>query len=77
MNGFDEDYVGWGLEDSDLVIRLLHAKILRKSARFASLVLHLYHKENDRQCLLENSRRLDELKQSNRFLAVKGVDQYL
>src|SRR5664280_2768383 len=25
VNGFNEDYVGWGLEDSDLVIRLLHA----------------------------------------------------
>jgi glycosyltransferase involved in cell wall biosynthesis len=77
VNGFDEDYVGWGLEDSDLAIRLLHAKILRKSARFSSPVLHLWHKENDRECLPENRRRLDELRQSNRFLAVKGVHQYL
>jgi glycosyltransferase involved in cell wall biosynthesis len=77
INGFDEDYVGWGLEDSDLVIRLLHAKILRKSARFSSPVLHLWHKENDRECLPENRRRLDELMRSNRFLAVKGVNQYL
>ncbi|HQM43496.1 MAG TPA: glycosyltransferase family 2 protein [Smithellaceae bacterium] len=77
VNGFDEDYVGWGLEDSDLVIRLLHAKILRKSARFSSPVLHLWHKENDRECLPDNRRRLDELMQSNRFQATKGVDQYI
>jgi glycosyltransferase involved in cell wall biosynthesis len=77
VNGFDENYVGWGLEDSDLVIRLLHANILRKSARFSSPILHLWHKENDRECLPENRLRLEELMQSNRFLAGKGVHQYL
>jgi len=77
INGFDEAYMGWGLEDSDLVIRLLHAKILRKSARFASAVLHLWHQENDRRGLPENRRRLEELIKSNRFKADKGVEQYL
>lgn len=77
VNGFDEAYVGWGLEDSDLVIRLLHAKIRRKSARFSSPVLHLWHQENDRQRLIENRQRLDDLMRSDRMLAVKGVDQYV
>lgn len=77
VNGFDEAYVGWGLEDSDLVIRLLHAKIFRKSARFTSPVLHLWHRENDRQYLPENRLRLEEMMKSNHSVAVKGVDQYL
>jgi predicted glycosyltransferase involved in capsule biosynthesis len=77
INGFDESYSGWGLEDSDIAIRLIRFNIHRKSARFLLPVLHLWHKENDRTQLIENRRRLDELMQSNRLLAIKGVNQYL
>jgi len=76
VNGLDESYSGWGLEDSDLVIRLLHAGVRNKSARFAAPVFHLWHRENDRSRLLENQRCLDELLHSNRVAATLGLDQY-
>lgn len=76
VNGFDESYAGWGLEDSDLVIRLLHAGILHKSARFAAPVFHLWHGEHDRNQLAENQRRLDELLASDRIAALNGLNQY-
>lgn len=77
VNGFDERYAGWGLEDSDLVIRLLHAGIRHKSARFAAPVFHLWHPENDRSHLSENQKRLDEIRTSLNTTAVIGVSQYL
>lgn len=77
VNGLDETYSGWGLEDSDLVIRLLHAGIRNKSARFATAVFHLWHREFDRSRLPENQRLLDELMASTRTRARLGVDQYL
>jgi glycosyltransferase involved in cell wall biosynthesis len=76
VNGLDESYSGWGLEDSDLVIRLLHAGIRHKSARFAAPVFHLWHVDNDRSRLAENQKRLDELLHSNRTRAALGLDQY-
>ena len=76
VNGFDERYSGWGLEDSDLVIRLLHAGVRHKSARFAAPVFHLWHHENDREQLAENQRRLDEILASDRVTAAVGLDQY-
>ena len=76
VNGLDETYAGWGLEDSDLVIRLLHAGVKHKSARFAAPAFHLWHAENDRSRLAENQRLLDELLASNRSIAALGVDQY-
>ena len=76
VNGLDERYQGWGLEDSDLVIRLLHAGVKHKSARFAAPVFHLWHREQDRQRLPDNQRRLDELLQSQMFRAEVGLDQY-
>jgi glycosyltransferase involved in cell wall biosynthesis len=76
VNGLDEAYSGWGLEDSDLVIRLLHAGVRHKSARFAAPVFHLWHVENDRSRLPENQRRLDAVLRSDRVRAQSGLDQY-
>lgn len=77
VNGFDEAYAGWGLEDSDLVIRLLHAGVKHKSARFATPLFHLWHAENDRSRLEDNRRRLDALLASTETRARAGMDRYL
>jgi glycosyltransferase involved in cell wall biosynthesis len=76
INGLDESYSGWGLEDSDLVIRLLHAGVRHKNARFAAPVFHLWHRENDRSRLPENQRQLDTLLASERITAQLGLSQY-
>lgn len=77
VNGLDESYEGWGLEDSDLVIRLLHAGVKHKSGRFFTPVFHLWHRENDRSGLDRNQHQLDALIRSTRFRAECGIDQYL
>jgi glycosyltransferase involved in cell wall biosynthesis len=77
VNGLDERYSGWGLEDSDLAIRLLHAGVRHKNARFAAPVFHLWHEENDRSRLPENQRRLDALLHSDRVRAEHGLDQHV
>jgi len=77
VNGFDERYSGWGLEDSDLVIRLLHAGVQHKNARFAAPVFHLWHPERDRAELSENQRRLNEILASDRVAAAVGLNQYV
>lgn len=76
VNGFDESYSGWGLEDSDLVIRMLRAGVKHKSARFAAPVFHLWHPEQDRARLVENQRLLDEILGSQRIEALAGLNQY-
>jgi glycosyltransferase involved in cell wall biosynthesis len=73
VDGFDSAFSGWGLEDSDLLIRLLHAGLRRKDGNFATGVLHLWHPESDRACLPENQRRLDEVERSNRIRAITGL----
>ncbi|WP_296944526.1 glycosyltransferase family 2 protein [uncultured Massilia sp.] len=45
VNGFDESFTGWGHEDSDLVVRLFHAGVMRKDGAFATEVFHLWHRE--------------------------------
>jgi len=77
VNGLDESYEGWGLEDSDFVIRLLHAGERHKNARFAAPLFHLWHAEQPRDAWARNSARLEELLRSTRLRAERGLDQYL
>lgn len=56
-NGWEEKFIGWGLEDSDMLIRLFNSGVKRKEGRFAVPVIHIWHKESDR-ALLENSKKL-------------------
>jgi glycosyltransferase involved in cell wall biosynthesis len=77
VNGLDESYEGWGLEDSDLVIRLLRAGVKHKTARYAAPVFHLWHRERDRSQLDANRRRLDELIQARHTRATQGLDRHL
>jgi Glycosyltransferases involved in cell wall biogenesis len=77
VNGFDEAYSGWGLEDSDLVVRLLRAGIRHKNARFAAPVFHLWHPKNERTRLANNQRQLDEVLHCERTRATVGVGRYL
>lgn len=76
VNGFDERYCGWGLEDSDLVIRLIRAGLRHKTARFAAPVAHLWHREFDRAGLPENRARLASLQTTSGIRATVGLDRH-
>jgi glycosyltransferase involved in cell wall biosynthesis len=73
VNGFDESFLGWGHEDSDLVVRLFNAGVMRKDGAYATEVLHLWHKENPRD--QETSNRALVLKRAadRTTQAVKGL----
>jgi len=73
VDGFDAAFVGWGREDSDIIIRLMRIGTRRKDGRFATAVLHLWHPENDRSRLPENDRMLDTVISSDRVKAVAGL----
>jgi glycosyltransferase involved in cell wall biosynthesis len=73
VDGFETSFTGWGLEDSDIVIRMIRAGVRRKDGRFATGVLHLWHPEADRSRLAANQARLDELIKSDRVRAVSGL----
>jgi glycosyltransferase involved in cell wall biosynthesis len=75
VNGFDQLFEGWGYEDSDLVIRLIHNGIFRKEGRFAVPILHLWHRQNDRSEQHSNYQRLlERLQQPDFVRAVRGLN---
>ena len=77
VNGYNEDFVGWGREDSDLVIRFIKYNLKRRFFKFQGIVYHLYHHENDRGNLLKNDQLLEKAMKDPSFTCEKGIAQYL
>lgn len=76
VNGFDENFTGWGFEDSDLVLRLLRKRTKRKESRFYAPVIHLWHAEQSRDKLTQNYEKLEQIISSAAIKAKKGLEQH-
>ncbi len=76
INGWEENFTGWGYEDSDLVIRLLRSGVQRKNGRFYIPVIHLWHPENDRTHERRNWTQLKDREIDKQINAEKGLNQY-
>lgn len=73
VNGFDESFLGWGHEDSDLVVRLFHAGVMRKDGAFATEVFHLWHREAQRDQESSNRKVVLERAASKTTQATRGL----
>jgi len=73
VDGFDASFSGWGKEDSDLLVRLLHAGVRRKDGIYATGVLHLWHAAADRSQLAENEQRLAVVIANRSVRADRGI----
>ena len=73
VDGFDADYSGWGKEDSDIIVRLLHAGVRRKDGVFATGVIHLWHSDADRSLLPDNERKLAAVIDGMHVRALRGI----
>jgi len=76
VNGFDESFTGWGHEDSDLVVRLFHAGVLRKDGAMATEVLHLWHTEAERDQASSNRRTVLERAANGTTQASVGLREH-
>ena len=73
VDGFDATFCGWGREDSDLLIRLIHCGIHRKDGRFSTGVIHLWHADADRARLSANDALMDATLTGKRTRAELGL----
>ena len=76
VNGFDESFTGWGHEDSDLVVRLFHAGVLRKDGALATEVLHLWHREAQRDQESSNRKIVLERAANGTTQATVGLREH-
>jgi len=76
INGFDEAYIGWGGEDSDIGSRLYHLGRPRKFVYGHAIVYHLNHPPLSRDSFRDNSSRLKETLRLKRVRCEQGLAQH-
>jgi glycosyltransferase involved in cell wall biosynthesis len=71
VNGWNEDFEGWGLEDSELLVRLGNYGIVFRKMKFRAITYHLWH-ENEKRERLSANRDLLENSIKNRLEKCKN-----
>jgi len=77
VNGYNEDFKGWGPEDKEFVARLLNNNIRKRFLKFGGIVFHLWHKVNAKENLGNNNCLFAKTKELNLTYCDNGIDKYL
>lgn len=77
VNGYNEDIVGWGREDSELALRLMNAGVRKRTAKLSALAYHLYHNEASRDSLSRNDTILDAVTRAGADRCANGISKHL
>ncbi|WP_231862202.1 glycosyltransferase family 2 protein [Rufibacter sp. DG15C] len=77
INGFNNDFVGWGREDSEFAERLLNAGVIRKNLVLGGVGYHLYHEEKPRTSLPANDKILADAIAQKATWCQNGIDKFL
>lgn len=57
VNGYDECFVGWGREDSELAARLIHSGVGRRNFKYGAVAHHLWHPDSAARASDESEAR--------------------
>ena len=49
VNGYDNEFFGWGHEDEELAARFVNSGLYKKNLKFAGVAYHLYHKKQAKE----------------------------
>tara|TARA_B100000767_G_scaffold14773_1_gene14112 strand:+ start:89 stop:874 length:786 start_codon:yes stop_codon:yes gene_type:complete len=77
VNGFNNNFEGWGREDSEFFIRLINKGITRKTLKFNAIQYHLWHDEASRNSLSRNDQLLKKTIDENLNWCDDGINNYL
>ena len=77
VNGYNEDLVSWGHEDSELAYRLIFAGVKKRFLKMGGVCYHLYHKMAARDGEAEHYAVLNQLIERKENWTTNGLNKYL
>jgi glycosyltransferase involved in cell wall biosynthesis len=77
VNGYNEAFVGWGREDSELAARLMNSGVQRLDVRGWALCFHLWHPPASRTSLATNDELLAQARKTATTRCALGLNQHL
>lgn len=76
VNGYNEEFTGWGLEDNEIAVRLLNSGVQKRTLKFGGIVYHVYHPENKKTSVTQNRELLKEIMDSKKVVSPKGIKEH-
>lgn len=76
VNGFNEDFVGWGREDTEFMVRMINSGKHCFKMKLEGFGHHLYHPESSKALLPQNQKILDDAIAQSSKRCVNGIDKY-
>lgn len=76
VNGFNEDFLGWGREDTEFMVRMLNAGKHCFKVKLEGFGYHLYHPESSKKMLAANQQILDDAISKKSKRCTNGIDKY-
>lgn len=77
VNGYNEDMIGWGREDSEFACRLLFLGRRKIFLKFGAVAYHLYHSFNSRERESINIKIWENTIKNKIVYCTNGIDKYL
>ncbi|WP_262710004.1 glycosyltransferase family 2 protein [Pedobacter frigoris] len=76
VNGYNESFNGWGPEDKEFIARLLNTGLQKRFIKLGAIAFHIYHKENAKTFLEENTRKFKDAITNKTTYIEHGINQY-
>lgn len=77
INGYNEDMMGWGREDSEMIVRMMNKGVKAKRIRYRGIVYHIWHKVKSKARLNINDQIQKEAIEQKIVRCTNGIDKYL
>lgn len=77
VNGYNEEFKGWGREDSELILRMMHNGVLGRRLRYRGIVYHIWHKVKDQSRFEINDEIQEKTRAEGSKWCENGIEKYL
>ncbi|GEA51316.1 glycosyl transferase family 2 [Vibrio inusitatus NBRC 102082] len=76
INGFNNEFIGWGYEDVDFTLRMINSGIKRQKLKLSAIAYHLFHQERSR-CNWRKNRELMTSLSDGQYYCRNGIISHI
>lgn len=77
INGYNEDFTGWGYEDIEMVERLMNSGVKKTTLLLMALQYHLYHPKSSRKSSQKNKKQYYLCRDQKLSFCDNGINKYI
>lgn len=77
INGYDENFEGWGCEDQDIGLRLTNNQIYSRRLRYKAILYHIWHPLASKNNYNQQKEMIQHIRNNKIIKCDNGINKYL